>query len=60
MTDLIVKRPFFICGPSYLINFKSMTKRAPIFVGIAGGTASGKTTVCEMIFQRVRVGSDYK
>ena len=30
-----------------------------IFVGIAGGTASGKTTVCEEIFARVRVG-DYK
>lgn len=28
----------------------------PIFVGIAGGTASGKTTVCEEIFKRVRVG----
>ena len=27
-----------------------------IFVGIAGGTASGKTTVAEEIFERVRVG----
>ena len=25
-------------------------RREPIFVGIAGGTASGKTTVCEMVF----------
>ena len=31
----------------------------PIFVGIAGGTASGKTTVCDEIFKRVRVG-EYK
>lgn len=31
----------------------------PIFVGIAGGTASGKTTVCEEIFQRVKMGSQY-
>ena len=31
----------------------------PIFVGIAGGTASGKTTVCDEIFDRVRVG-EYK
>lgn len=31
-------------------------KRRPIFVGIAGGTASGKTTVTEEIFKRVRVG----
>ena len=28
----------------------------PIFVGIAGGTASGKTTCVEEIFERVRVG----
>lgn len=32
----------------------------PIFVGIAGGTASGKTTVAEDIFKRVRVGEQYK
>ena len=31
--------------------------RKTIFVGIAGGTASGKTTVCDEIFARVRVGS---
>ena len=30
--------------------------RKTIFVGIAGGTASGKTTVAEEIFERVRVG----
>ena len=32
-------------------------KHKTIFVGIAGGTASGKTTVCEEIFARVRVGA---
>ena len=31
-----------------------------IFVGIAGGTASGKTTITEEIFKRVRVGTQYK
>ena len=34
-------------------------RREPIFVGIAGGTASGKTTVCEMVFQRVKVGIEF-
>ena len=29
-----------------------------IFIGIAGGTASGKTTVCEEIYERVQVGSN--
>lgn len=29
-------------------------------MGIAGGTASGKTTVCEEIFKNVRVGTQYK
>ena len=29
-------------------------------MGIAGGTASGKTTVCEEIFKRVRVGNEWK
>ena len=37
-----------------------MTKREPIFVGIAGGTASGKTTVTEEIFATVRVGQDHE
>ena len=31
--------------------------RKTIFVGIAGGTASGKTTVADEIFDRVRVGT---
>ena len=31
--------------------------RKTIFVGIAGGTASGKTTVADEIFERVRVGT---
>lgn len=31
-----------------------------IFVGIAGGTASGKTTVTEDIFKKVRVGKEYE
>lgn len=25
----------------------------PLIVGVAGGSASGKTSVCEMIFQRI-------
>jgi len=33
-------------------------ERKAIFVGIAGGTASGKTTVTEEIFKSVRVGPD--
>ena len=28
-----------------------------IFIGIAGGTASGKTTVCQEVFERVQVGT---
>jgi uridine kinase len=36
-----------------------LAKREPIFVGIAGGTASGKTTVTDDIFKRVRVGTPY-
>ena len=28
-----------------------MTK--PIIIGIAGGTASGKTSVCELVFERI-------
>ena len=31
--------------------------RKTIFVGIAGGTASGKTTVADEIVERVRVGT---
>ena len=38
---------------------QSQYKKA-IFVGIGGGTASGKTTVSEEIFKRVKVGSQYK
>mmetsp|Transcript_15098 Transcript_15098/g.10578 ORF Transcript_15098/g.10578 Transcript_15098/m.10578 type:complete len:86 (-) Transcript_15098:1191-1448(-) len=29
----------------------------PIFVGIAGGTASGKTTVVDEIHKRIRIGN---
>jgi uridine kinase len=29
--------------------------KAPIFVGVAGGTASGKTTVAEEIFKTVKL-----
>ena len=25
----------------------------PIFVGITGGTASGKTSVCEIVFEKI-------
>ena len=35
---------------------KAEPKRKTIFVGIAGGTASGKTTVADEIFAQVRVG----
>lgn len=28
--------------------------RHPFLIGVAGGTASGKTTVCDMIMQRLR------
>ncbi len=35
-------------------------KNKAIFVGIAGGTASGKTTVTENIYKKVRVGSEYE
>lgn len=38
---------------------QSQFKKA-IFVGIAGGTASGKTTVTEEVIRRVRVGAQYK
>jgi uridine kinase len=31
-----------------------MEKR-PIFVGIAGGTASGKTSVCDIVFEKIGV-----
>ena len=27
----------------------------PIFVGVAGGSASGKTSVCDIVFERVGV-----
>ena len=36
--------------------FKNNKKR-PIFIGIAGGTASGKTTVCEEIYDRVQINA---
>ena len=32
-------------------------ERKTILVGIAGGTASGKTTVADEIFEKVRVGN---
>ena len=38
---------------------KQKRQQKTIFVGIAGGTASGKTTVADEIFARVRVG-EYK
>lgn len=41
--------------PSFSI-IESAERIEPIFIGIAGGTASGKTTVCDEIFKRVRVG----
>jgi len=36
------------------------SQKQAIFVGIAGGTASGKTTISEEIFKRVLVDSVYK
>ena len=43
-----------------IINIPKVTTAPParktIFVGIAGGTASGKTTVADEIFALVRVG----
>ena len=39
---------------------KQVQLKNPIFVGIAGGTASGKTTVAEEIFKNVRLGNDYR
>lgn len=30
-------------------------RKEPVFVGIAGGTASGKTTVTEEIMKRIKV-----
>ena len=30
-----------------------MTTTGPFFIGVAGGTASGKTTVCEMIMSQL-------
>jgi len=30
-------------------------ERRPIFVGIAGGTASGKTSVCDIVFEKIGV-----
>ena len=41
--------------PSFSI-IESEGYKEPIFIGLAGGTASGKTTVCDEIFKRVRVG----
>ena len=41
---------------SYSSCSNATTYHKPIFVGIAGGTASGKTTVCEEVFKRVRIG----
>lgn len=46
-------------GDSLVTQLTLNERPPPIFVGIAGGTASGKTTVCEEIFERVRVG-DFK
>ena len=30
------------------------TRRAPFLIGVAGGTASGKSTVCEKIMENLR------
>lgn len=30
------------------------TRRHPFLIGVAGGTASGKTTVCDLIMQRLQ------
>ena len=27
----------------------------PLIIGVAGGTASGKTSVCEVVFERIGV-----
>jgi pantothenate kinase len=49
--------PYKEVNSSTEYNLLETTKnKKPIFVGIAGGTASGKTTVCEEVFKRVRIG----
>lgn len=46
-----------MASPDVHINLSRQNlRRKTIFVGIAGGTASGKTTVADEIFAAVRVG----
>eukprot|EP00270_Netrium_digitus_P013553 TRINITY_DN4517_c0_g2_i2.p1 TRINITY_DN4517_c0_g2~~TRINITY_DN4517_c0_g2_i2.p1 ORF type:complete len:489 (+),score=116.09 TRINITY_DN4517_c0_g2_i2:272-1738(+) len=46
-------------GPPFIRNSSSSsgsgsTSRVPFVIGVAGGTASGKTTVCDQIIQHLR------
>ena len=39
-------------SPSYSTG-RRLHRNEPFFIGVAGGTASGKTTVCDQIMQRL-------
>lgn len=39
-------------SPSYSSG-RRLHRNEPFFIGVAGGTASGKTTVCDQIMQRL-------
>jgi len=43
----------FGCPPSWEGDKMSPIKKKPFIIGVAGGTASGKTSVCEMINQEL-------
>jgi len=39
----------------YTANMQSTNPKKPFIIGVTGGTASGKTTVCEIIMKRIGV-----
>jgi len=50
--------PLFIPEPQELLSPLESNKKSPFLIGVAGGTASGKSTVCEKIMEKLGSGSD--